>query len=95
MRQGARLIGVAPNLIRMVDFTDQQKRDILVFRGLNMRYDEIATALSEEHGIDVSDSQVGTTVRELEDRGESEGYKNVFREVVAHGIVADMFRAEE
>lgn len=72
-----------------MDLTHKQQRDVLMLRGLNYTYGDIADALAERHGIDVSGRQIGNVVREFEDEAGERGPDAVFDEVVLHGFLAD------
>lgn len=74
----------------MTTFTPKQRRDIVMMRGLNRTYSEIAEYLNAKHGIDVSGRQVGNVVRNLEARSQEESAEAVFNQVVMHGWVGDL-----
>lgn len=74
----------------MSTFTDRQLRDIVMLRGLNRTYGEIADYLGTEYGLDVSDSTVGGTVRDLESASRSDGPHAVFNEAVIKGYIDDL-----
>lgn len=72
-----------------MDFSLKQRRDIIMLRGLNYTYGEIAEALADRHGIDVSGRQVGHEVRAMEDEAGEVGPDPVFDSVVLHGFLSD------
>lgn len=72
-----------------MEFTDQQRRDVLMLRGLNHTYSEIASALSDRYSQQVSADQVGRVVREMEDDAAERGADEVFDEIVLHGYLSD------
>lgn len=73
----------------MVEYTDQQYRDILMYRAFNFTYDEIAARINEKHGLDVSGSSIGRVVREMEDQAREGNPEDVFLWATAHGWLDD------
>lgn len=74
----------------MPEFTEQQRRDALMLRGLNRSYADIASYLNGKYGLSLSEGQVGDLIRDLEDRSEAESPEAVFNEVVIHGYLSDV-----
>lgn len=74
----------------MVDLIDGHVRDIVMLRGLNRTYGEIASYLNAKYGLSLSEGQVGDVVRDLEDRSEADSPEAVFNEVVLHGYLDDV-----
>lgn len=76
----------------MVDLTNRQTRDVVLLRGLNRSYAEIASRLNDKYGLSLSDGQVGDVVRDLEAQSNAAGSspEAVFNEVVMHGYLDDV-----
>lgn len=78
----------------MADFTDAQRRDILMLRGLNKTYDEIAAFLNNRYGTNVSGATVGRVIRGMEDEAAETSPREVFDSVVLNGYVSDLVQGQ-
>lgn len=69
---------------------DEVRRDILMLRGLNYTYDEIAAWLADNYDDAPGASAVGRIVRDMEDQARAAGPRPVYDRVVSRGYLQDL-----